>query len=119
MDASAADPTVPFGLSPPPPAAATARPNRLLPRLLDPRQVPTVRNAVLKYGSWEGFFREHDLDLACLQARVWRRVLALVGFGLGDHQAQLLRPLFEVGSWSPIACCLPAHAPAGVQGGRG
>lgn len=81
--------------------------------------MPTVRNAVLKYGSWEGFFREHDLDLACLQARVWRRVLALVGFGLGDHQAQLLRPLFEVGSWSPIACCLPAHAPAGVQGGRG
>ena len=24
---------------------------------------------MLKYGSWAGFFAEHDLDLACLQAR--------------------------------------------------
>ncbi|KAL4443537.1 hypothetical protein ABPG75_011274 [Micractinium tetrahymenae] len=29
--------------------------------------VPTVRNAVLKYGSWRGFFDEHRIDVACLQ----------------------------------------------------
>lgn len=28
---------------------------------------PTVRNAVLKHGSWLGFFQEHGLDIACLQ----------------------------------------------------
>ncbi|KAL4447344.1 hypothetical protein ABPG77_007377 [Micractinium sp. CCAP 211/92] len=29
--------------------------------------VPTVRNAVLKYGSWRGFFDDHGIDIACLQ----------------------------------------------------
>lgn len=29
--------------------------------------VPTVRNAVLKYGSWRGFFDEHRIDIACFQ----------------------------------------------------
>ncbi|PSC72426.1 exodeoxyribonuclease iii [Micractinium conductrix] len=28
---------------------------------------PTVRNAVLKYGCWKGFFEEHQLDIVCLQ----------------------------------------------------
>jgi hypothetical protein len=30
-------------------------------------QLPTVRNAVLKYGSWLGFFEQHSLDILCLQ----------------------------------------------------
>eukprot|EP00887_Chlorella_sp_A99_P002530 scaffold6.g2530.t1 len=30
---------------------------------------PTARNAVLKYGSWLGFFQHHGLDIAALQAR--------------------------------------------------
>lgn len=64
------------------PAAA-----RLLPRHLD-HQVPTVRNAVLKYGSWAGFFSEHDLDLACLQARL--PALALPG-GLAGSSAHSIR----------------------------
>lgn len=32
-----------------------------------PVQAPTARNAVLKYGSWAGFFQQHGLDLLALQ----------------------------------------------------
>ena len=34
-------------------------------------QLPTVRNAVLKYGSWLGFFQHHSLDILCLQVGGW------------------------------------------------
>jgi hypothetical protein len=36
--------------------------------LVHAAQSPTVRNAVLKYGSWAGFFQEHGVDIVCLQA---------------------------------------------------
>lgn len=57
---------------------------------------PTVRNAVLKHGSWLGFFQEHGLDIACLQVRP--------------------RPSLPAPTETRSLCCLPRHpaAPACV-----
>lgn len=32
-------------------------------------QAPTVRNSVLKYGSFKGLFEDYGADIVCLQAR--------------------------------------------------
>lgn len=55
----------------PPPPAESRRPHpAFAPSLPRSRpQLPTLRNAVLKHGSWAAFFAEHGLDVACLQAR--------------------------------------------------
>lgn len=43
-------------------------------------QAPTARNAVLKYGSWAGFFQHHGLDLLALQVgRPFPIAIMLVG----------------------------------------
>ncbi len=87
-------------------AAATASLSTAVPFPNSPRlQAPTARNAVLKHGSWAGFFQHHGLDLLALQASGMQRAVFLPPLAWAWRAASKQ-------SCTHVACCLP---PADMQ----